>query len=147
MGVASPVMVVWSLLPQLVPMWVVVVEVPRNLSVVFRSNLTMRCRLVSVVVLLVPVPLQPLGMVDYQILMRVFAALVVLAHFSHNGRFVMFSNLGDQESGLLCPPSYVELQDLILRQYYFLCPKFLHEAPVELEDAIFDSLHIVRCHS
>ena len=107
----------------------------------------MRRRLVSVVVLLVPVPLQPLSVVDYQILMRVFAALVVLAHFSHNGRFVMFSNLGDQESGLLCPPSYVELRDLILWQYYFLHPKFLHEAPVELEDVIFDSLHIVRCRS
>ena len=147
MGMASPVMVVWSLLLQLVPMWVVVVEVPCNLPVVFGSNLTMRRRLVSVVVLLVPVPLQPLSMVDYQILMRVFAALVVLAHFSHNGRFVMFGNLGDQESGLLCPPSYVELRDLILQRYYFLHPKFLHEAPVELEDAIFDSLHIVRCCS
>ena len=69
MGMASPVMVVWSLLPQLVPMWVVVVEVPHNLPVVFGSKLTMRRRLVSVVVLLVQVPLQPLSVVDYQILM------------------------------------------------------------------------------
>ena len=59
----------------------------------------------------------------------------------------MFDNLGDQELELLCPPSCVELWDLFLWRYYLLCPKFLHVALVELEDAISDSLGIVRCHS
>ena len=51
----------------------------------------------------------------------------------------MFNNLGDQESELLCPPSYVELRDLFL--------KFLHVALVEMEDAIIGSLCVVRFRS
>ena len=65
----------------------------------------------------------------------------------HDGIFQMFNNLGDQGSELLCPPNYVELRDLFLRQYYFLRPKFLHVARVELEGVIADFLHVVRCRS
>ena len=64
-----------------------------------------------------------------------------------DGMFLMFDNLGDQESELLCPPSYVEQRDLFLRWYFLLHPKFPHVALVELEGAIVDSLCIVRCHS
>ena len=60
--------------------------------------------------------------------------------------FLTFDNLEDQESELLCWPNSVELRDLFLR-WYFLHLKFLHVAPVELEGAIVDSLHAVRCHS
>ena len=64
-----------------------------------------------------------------------------------DGMFLMFNNLGDQGSGPLCPPSYMEQRDSFLWWHFLLHPKFLHVAPVELEDAIIDSLHVVRCRS
>ena len=59
----------------------------------------------------------------------------------------MFNNLGDQESELLCLPNSVELWDLFLQWYFVPHLKFLHVALKELEGAIIDSLHTVRCCS
>ena len=70
-----------------------------------------------------------------------------LAHFSCGGRFVMSNNLEGQESKLLCPPNSVGQRNLFLQWYLILCLKFLHVALVELEGAIFGSLHVVRYHS
>ena len=61
--------------------------------------------------------------------------------------FLMFNNLGDQESELLCPPNSVEQWDLFLQCYFLLLPKFLHVALMEQEGAIVDSLHVVWCRS
>ena len=76
-----------------------------------------------------------------------FPALVGLSSFAHDGMFLKFDNLEDQESELLCLPNSVELPDLFLRWYFLLHSKCLHVALVELEDAIFDSLRVVRCRS
>ena len=72
--------------------------------------------------------------------------MVGLSGFSCDGMFLMFNNLEDQELELLCLPNSVEQRDLFL-QWYLLHLKFLHVARMELEGAIFDSLHVVRCRS
>ena len=99
------------------------------------------------VVQFVPVPLPLLSLVDCQITLQVFLALEVLASFARDGSFPKFYNLEVQEwvsQPLFC---FVEVRDLFLRRYLFLHPKFLHEAQVELEGAIIDSLRTVRCRS
>ena len=100
-----------------------------------------------VVVQFVPDPLQLL----YELLVDVPYALslvvAVLRGFVRDGIFLRFDNLGDQESELLCPPNSVELWDLFLWWYFVPHPKFLHVALEELEGAIVDSLHTVRCRS
>ena len=78
---------------------------------------------------------------------RVSLAWVVLTSFVRDGRFPKLYSL--EVRGLVSQPplGFVEVRDLFLRWYFLLHPKFLHEAQVEPEDAIFDSLRIVRCCS
>ena len=76
--------------------------------------------------------------------MQEYPALAVLASFVHDGRFLKFYNLGVQEWVFQPLLQFVEWQDLFLRRYYFLCPKFPHVALVEHLGAIIDSLRIVR---
>ena len=99
------------------------------------------------VVQFVPVPLQLLSSVDCQRVQQVCPALAVLAGFAHGGSFLKLYSSGVQESVPQPLLGFVEVRDLFLRWYCFLCPKVLHEAQVELEDAIVDSLRIVRCRS
>ena len=77
---------------------------------------------------------------------RVSLALAVLTGFVCDGSFLKLYSLEAQ--GLVSQPllGFAEVQDLFLQQYFLLCPKFLHEAHMELLDAIVDSLRIVRCH-
>ena len=72
--------------------------------------------------------------------------MVVLAGFTHDGRFLKSYNLEGREWVFRPLLQFVEVRDLFLWQYFLLCPKFLHEAHMELLDAIVDSLRIVRCH-
>ena len=100
-----------------------------------------------VVVQFVPDPLQLLyeWLVDVPYILSLVVA--VLRGFVRDGIFLRFDNLGDQESELLCLPNSVELWDLFLQWYFVPHLKFLHVALKELEGAIIDSLHTVRCCS
>ena len=100
-----------------------------------------------VVVRLVPVLLLPPVKLLGVLLWPLSQARVEHGSFICDGMFLMFDNLGDQESELLCPPNSVEQQDLFLRCYFLLLPKFLHVALMEQEGAIVDFLHVVRCCS
>ena len=93
------------------------------------------------------VPLLPLVGLLVTLLLPLFQARVELVSSAYDGIFLMFDNLEDQGLELLCPPNYVELRDLFLWRYYFLCPKFLHVALVEPDGATFDFLCVVRCCS
>ena len=98
---------------------------------------------VQSVPVLIPLPVGSLGVLpsfQYQVKVEYIS-------FFHDGIFLMFDNLGDQGSELLCPPNSVEQRDLFLQWYFLLHPKFLHVALAELEDAIIGSLHVVRYRS
>ena len=68
----------------------------------------------------VPVPLLLLVMLLGVLLWLLSQATVELVSYIRDGIFLMFDNLGDQESELLCPPNYVELRDLFLRRCFFV---------------------------
>ena len=102
---------------------------------------------VPMVVRSVPGPLQLLFMLLGASLWLLSQARVEFIDFARDGIFLMFDNLEDQESELLCPPNFVELRGLFLRWYFFLHLKFLHVALVELEGAIVGSLRVVRYRS
>ena len=68
----------------------------------------------------VPVPLLLLFMLLGVLLWLLSQATVELVSYVRDGIFLMFDNLGDQESELLCPPNYVELRDLFLRRCFFV---------------------------
>ena len=100
-----------------------------------------------VVVQLVPVLLLPPVELLGVLLWPLSQARVEHRSFIRDGMFLMFDNLGDQESELLCLPNSVEQQDLFLQCYFLLLPMFLHVALMEQEGAIVDSLHVVWCRS
>ena len=74
-----------------------------------------------------------------------FPASVVLVGFVHDGRFLKSYNLGVQEWVFRPLLQIVGVRDLFLQRYFLLRPKCLHEAPVEHQGAIVDSLRTVRC--
>ena len=78
-------------------------------------------------------------------MLRVFVAWEVLAGFIHDGNFPKLYSSEVRESVSRLPLGFVVMRDLFLRRYYVLHPKFLHEAQVEHQGAIIDSLHIVGC--
>ena len=96
-----------------------------------------------VVVQLVPVLLLPPVELLGVLLWPLSQARVEHRSFIRDEMFLMFNNLGDQESELLCPPNSVEQWDLFLQCYFLLLPKILHVALMEQEGAIVDSLHVV----
>ena len=74
----------------------------------------MMSKLVPVVVQSVlALPLLPVGLLGVST-WPLFQARVEPVGSVRDGMFLMFDNLEDQESELLCPPSYVELRDLFL---------------------------------
>ena len=107
----------------------------------------MKSKLVPMVVQFVPVLLLPLSKLSGVLLWPLFQVRVELVSSSRDGKSLMFDNLGDQESELLCLPNSMEQWDLFLRWYFLLHLKFLHVALMEPEDAIFDSLRVARCRS
>ena len=111
------------------------------------NSQTTRSKPVPSVVQSVPDPLPPLVESWGVVPERMSQAVVGLSGFAHDGIFLKFNNLEDQESELLCPPNPVELWDLFLQWYFLLHPKFLHVALSELEGVIVDSLRAVRCCS
>ena len=100
-----------------------------------------------VVVQLVPVLLLPPVELLGVLLWPLSQARVEHRSFICDGMFLMFDNLGDQESELLCPPNSVEQRDLFLQCYFLLLPTFFHVALMEQEGAIVDSLHVEWCRS
>ena len=70
---------------------------------------------------------------------------MVLTGFVRDGIFPKLYSLEVQELEFQPLQCFMEVRDLFLRRYFLLRPKFLHEAPVEHQGAIVDSLHIVRC--
>ena len=73
----------------------------------------------------VPVPLLLLFMLLGVLLWLLSQATVELVSYVRDGIFLMFNNLVDQESELLCLPNYVELWDLFLRRCFFVRSFFM----------------------